>query len=209
MTNNTQPSTNNPWPALLKIAAYLFLLILVLISLALNALIIASLLEVRQTTASALDQAVGALQDMEGATFETTVEIQQTIPVNAEIPFQREWTVPVRLSVPIEHELRFQETIVVPIDVPLFNLDIDVPVSTTIPVSLTVPIETEVPFAIDETFLVDTEVEIDLTVPVAIDLADTSLPAQLGELAAMLKEVQQQLEQPVKPDLGTLKTLWE
>ena len=203
------PRQNRPWRTLLKVLAYTFLFVLILVSLALNVLVIASLLEVRQTAAGALNRAAGALADMEATTFETSVEVRQTIPVNAEIPFQREWNVPVRVSVPIEHELAFEETIVVPIDVPLFELNLDVPVSTTIPVSLTVPIETEVPFAIDETFYVDTEVQVDLLVPVTLDLADTSLPAQLDALAAMLEGVQEDIEGPVRPNLEIIRTLWE
>jgi len=201
--------TRNRWGTVLKIGAYGLLLVLVLASLALNATVIAALLEMRQTAVEALDQAAGTLQDMEEATFETTVHIEQTIPVDVKIPFQREWSVPVRMSVPIQHELNFQETIEVPIRTPLFNLDIDVPVSATIPVSLTVPVETIVPFAIDETFTVATEVDIDLLVPVVVELADTPLPARIDELQSMLKGIRQQLEEPVRPRWEMLATLWQ
>jgi hypothetical protein len=177
----------------MKTVAYVILLVLVLLSLALNAVALAGLLGARKAMVEGLDQTLEALDGLEDESFKTTFQVQETIPVEASVPFHREWTVPFDLTVPIRHELSFQETLEVPINTPLFKLDIDVPVSATIPVSLTVPVDGEVPIVISETIAVNTEVVIDVTVPVAIAMSDTPLPDYLDELRSSLEAVRQQL----------------
>jgi hypothetical protein len=177
----------------MKTVAYVVLLILVLLSLALNVVVLAGLLGARQAMVEGLDQALEALEGFEDESFETTFQAQAAVPVEASVPFRREWTVPFGLTVPIQHDISFQETLVVPINTPLFKLDIDVPVSATIPVSLTVPVEGEVPIVISETIFVNTEVVVDVTVPVAVPMSDTPLPDYLDELRTSLETVRQQL----------------
>jgi hypothetical protein len=141
----------------------------------------------------ALDQGLEALEDVEDETFETTIHVQDSIPVDVTIPFRRDFNVPVHVDVPISHDLIFEETFVVPIKTPLLDLTVDVPISTTIPVSLTVPIHTDVPFTIEETFSFSTDVDIDLAIPVTIPVTDTPLPDSLGQLRTILQELQQRL----------------
>jgi len=187
-----------------KTLAYVLLTLLVLFSLALNVAVIHGLLAVRDLTVEALDQALAALDGLEDEVLETSARVQQTIPVEASIPFQRQWTVPIRMEVPIAHEIRFQETLKVPIETALFKFDIDVPVDTTIPLNLVVPIDTEVPFAISETIPIHTEVMIDLTVPVTVAMANTPLPGYLDELRDTLTGLQEKLQdlpQSLRPHL--------
>ncbi len=177
----------------MKIVAYLVLLGLVLLSLALNAILLSGLLAARQAAIQALDQSLKALDSLADETFETSIRVQHTVPVNASVPFQRTIAAPFHLSVPISHTLSFRETFQVPINTPLFSLNVAVPVSATLPISLVVPVDAAISFPISETISIHTEVPLDLTVPVSIKFSDTPLPAYLGQLRAMLVEVRQQL----------------
>jgi len=194
-----------------KTIAYVILLLLILLSLGLNVAVIRGLLAVRDSTVEALDQALLALDGLEDEILETTVQVQQTIPIEASVPFQRQWTVPVQVEVPISYDIHFQDTLQVPIETPLFKFDIEVPLDTTIPLNLVVPIDTEVPFAISETIPIHTEVVIDLTVPVVVEMADTPLPGYLGELRDTLTGLQKELQdlpQSLRPHLLNLARPW-
>ncbi len=177
----------------MKTIAYLFLLTLILLSLALNAVVIAGLLTARDATVEAIDQGLQVLSGLEDEKFETTIDVQETIPVDETIPFRRELIVPIDVTVPIYDQIAIQETFEVPISTPLLDFTIDIPVSATVPVELNVPVQLEVPIVISETIPISTEVEIDLTVPVVIEVSDTALPGYLEELRTLLSEVKETL----------------
>jgi hypothetical protein len=186
----------------MKTFAYVILVFLVLLSLALNFSVLYTLWTARETTLDALAQALvaldqmsAALADLENETFEMTFPVQESIPINTEVPFRRELTIPLDLDVPISDEIVIQEQFEVPISTPLFDFAVDVPVSSTIPVELVVPVRGEVSVVIDEVFPVNTDVQIDLTVPIAIEMADTPLPAYLAEADTMLEGMRTMLEE--------------
>lgn len=177
----------------MKTTAYVILLVLVLLSLALNVVLLAGLWTARQAAIEALDAGLEALADLEDETFETSIHVQESIPIDTAVDFRRELIVPVHVTAPISDHIYFNETFEVPIDTALLKMTVDVPVSATIPVSLTVPVDGDVPISIDETFPLHTEVELDLTVPVAIPLSDTPIPDYLEQLRSMLEQVRQEL----------------
>jgi hypothetical protein len=178
---------------MMKNIAYLFLLILILLSLALNAVVIAGLLNARDAAVEAIDQGLQALSGLENETFETVIRVQETIPVSETVPFRRELVVPIDLTVPIHDQIAIQETFEVPISTPFRDFTIDIPVSATVPVEIEVPVDVQVPIAISETIPISTEVSIDLTVPVVIEVADTALPEYLEQMRALLTEVKEAL----------------
>lgn len=173
----------------MKTIAYIILLILIVLSLALNAVVIAGLLNARDAAVEAIDQGLQVLDGLEEERFETVIRVQETIPVNEAIPFRRELVVPVDVIVPIYDEIAIQETFEVPISTPFLDFNIDIPVSATVPIEMEVPVAIQVPIAISETIPISTEVSIDLTVPVVIEVADTALPEYLEQLRALLIEV--------------------
>jgi len=177
----------------MKTIAYVFLLILILLSLALNAVVIAGLLNVRDAALEAIDQGLQALDGLEEERFETTIRVQETIPVEETIPFRRELVVPIAVNVPIHDQIAIQETFEVPINTPFRDFTIDIPVSATVPVEIEVPIDIQVPIAISETIPISTEVSIDLTVPVVIEVSDTALPQYLEQLRTLWIEVKETL----------------
>jgi hypothetical protein len=177
----------------MKPIAYYVLLALVLLSLMLNGLILAGLLAARQTVVQALDTGVQTVSNLKDETFETTIHVQQMIPIKADFPFRRTLTVPIDLVIPVSQEIAFRETLVIPVKTLLGQFDLEAPISLTIPISLTVPINTEVPFTISETLPISTNVTVDLTLPVSIELDSTPLADYLEQLRAMLQDIRQQL----------------
>lgn len=183
----------------MKTFAYIVLLLLVLLSLALNVLVLSTLWTAKESITAALDQTLETLDGLEKEKFETTVYVKESIPVNTKVPFRRELVVPVNLEVPISDAIVIQETFEVPISTPLFDFTVDIPVSTTIPVELVVPVNGEVPVIISETIPVNTDVEINLRIPFAIEMADTPLPGYLEQLRIMVEQMQQQLSPETGP----------
>ena len=177
----------------MKRIAYGVLLFLVLLSLILNGIVLAGLLLARQTVVQALDRGIQAVSELKDETFETTVHVQQAIPINASFPFRRTFTVPIDLVLPVSEEIAFRETLVIPVNTVIGQYDLQVPISLTIPISLTVPIKTRIPFTISETLPVSTNVTLDLTLPVSIKLDSSPLAAYLEEFGAILQEIRRQL----------------
>jgi len=177
----------------MKTIAYLFLLILILLSLALNAVVIAGLLASRDAVVEAIDQGLQALDGLEAETFETVIRVQEIIPINETVPFRRELVVPIDVNVPIYDQIVIQETFEVPISTPFLDFTIDIPVSGTVPVEIQVPVDVQVPVVISETIPISTKVSIDFTVPVVIGVSDTALPGYLEQLRTVLGEVKEKL----------------
>jgi hypothetical protein len=177
----------------IKPAAFYVLLSLVLLSLALNLLVLAGLWMARQVVIQALDTGIETVSSLRGETFEMTFPVQQTIPVRTDVPFHRTITVPVDLTMPISEEIPIRETIVIPIDTALGTYKLRVPISLTIPIDLTVPVKTEIPFTISETIPISTDVALNMSFPVAIDVSDTPLVGYLDDLRATLQAIRQRL----------------
>lgn len=177
----------------MKPAAFYVLLVLVLLSLALNVVILVGLLAARQAVLDMLDVGLETVSGLEDETFETTVNIKQTIPIQAQVPFRRELDIPIALNVPISDAIEFDETLTVPIDTLVGQYNVRIPIRTTIPLDLDVPINTNIPFIISDTIPISTTVDIDLAVPFAIRVADTPLVDYLRSFRETLLAIRQQL----------------
>lgn len=177
------------------------LFVLVLLSLALNGYLIWQWLTFRSQALALAGQAdelrlsaLGALgqfrQELQGAddwTFEYVVQIDESLPVDAVVPFHERLEVPIQTTVPISHviETTFD------LEIPQFRLSI--PVDVAVPVELEVPIDLSVPVAIDRDIPVQTTVPINLEVPIVIDLADVGLTRYVEWLDQGLADLEQAL----------------
>ncbi len=177
----------------MKPIAYYILLILVLLSLALNVVVLGGLWTARTMVVEALDASLETMAGLEGETFATTVRVQQSVPVRAEVPFQRELNVPINLSVPISEEITFRETLQIPVNTLVGTYNVRVPISTSLPISLTIPINTEVPIAVSDTFPISTQIDSDIALPVAIRIADTPLVEYLKQIRETLQMIRDRL----------------
>ena len=124
-------------------------------------------------------------------------EIDQAVPMKADVPFRRSMDIPVNTVIPIDQELT------VPFTTPAGEVTLDVPVKTDFPINTVIPVD------FDETITVDSVVQLNTTLPVEIDLARTSLApylaqarvdvAQLKNRLAFRNDPLPPLNLPVKP----------
>jgi hypothetical protein len=165
--------------------ALVILAILVIISLTLNILTIATLLWVRDIALEEVAEARALVASIRRTTLSHTVEINETIPIKTSVPFEEQVLVPVNTTIPIN------TTVIVPIDAgPLGTFDIDIPIRAAIPVNL------EVAVPIKETIEIDTTVPVDLEIPIEITISETSLAEHLDERDKALDRIEQLLMDP-------------
>jgi hypothetical protein len=164
--------------------ALIVLALLTLLSLALNGVIIVSLLRVRQIALNTVGDARTIVTGISEDTFSYTFKVDQDIPVAVNIPFSEEVTVPINTTIPIN------TTVIVPIDLGITSYNLEVPINTIFPMDMefTVPVSQTVDIA--------TTVPLDVDVPIEIPIADTPLVGYLEELDAKLARIEAQLEQP-------------
>jgi EmrB/QacA subfamily drug resistance transporter len=131
--------------------------------------------ELAPTVGASLDEAIGELESFQSSTLAFEVAIDEVIPIDAEIVFERTLTVPIQTSLPIDETIDTTITIAGP-------FGIDIPVDVTVPVNLTVPIDLDLDFPISERVPIETEVPVRLTVPIVVDVAGTELAALADSL---------------------------
>jgi hypothetical protein len=158
--------------------------VLVLLSLGLNVLLLSELNRIRLAAIDGLGQAETTLVDLSDEVISYEFEVDRTIPVMAEVPFQRTFQVPIKTSVPIDQVFN------VPIETPLGVIDLDVPLKTEFPVDVVIPI------TIDETIGIETEVPLILTVPIALNIAETPLGGFLLQAQETLAGFRADLARP-------------
>jgi hypothetical protein len=150
------------------------LFVLVVVSLALNALTIYTALQVR---AAAKEEIAAFAEQLAAAEKQdVTFEVRQTrsIPIQAVVPVQKQIIVPISTTVYVD------QVIQIPITTPLGNTTINVPFKATVPVNASVPV------AINETVQISTTINFDGSIPVTI-------PAAQSPLTTLLEQVRQQL----------------
>ena len=131
-----------------KHSTLVWLSVLVIISLLLNAAIIFVLLQLRTASKTILLQTAADLDTLAAESFQYTVEINQTVPVATEVVIDEEVLVPVSMvvshTIAIDTEVPFQDEITVPLD--LMKPGETIPISTTLPFEqvITVPIKLNV-----------------------------------------------------------------
>lgn len=139
---------------------------------------------------AALETVSRTIQELEAfdeVTIETTVQIDEQIPVRAVVPFQENMRIPVQVTIPIRDEIA--TTAVFQIS----QLGLSIPVDITIPLMFDVPIDITVPVDIDRQVPISTTVPIQLEVPIVLDLGETPLPRHVELLEQGLKDLEQAL----------------
>jgi hypothetical protein len=107
------------------------------------------------------------------------VDVDQIVPIDAQVPFQREYSIPIRTVLPI------RDTVSTTIELPgWFGSSQRVPVQ--IPIEIDVPLEVDVPFMIDETIDLSAEVPLEATIPLELDLGATTLGSLASQYGARL-----------------------
>ncbi len=131
-----------------------------------------------------VDDVAAGLAEFRTSTLSFEVTVDETLPVDVEIPFRRTLQIPIEEVISIDEEFETTVTIQGPfgVDIPL---DVRIPVQIDVPLSLTVPIE------IDETVPIQAEVPIRLDVPVEVSIAGTELADLIERLEEAVRSASQ------------------
>ncbi|MBN1180600.1 MAG: hypothetical protein JXD18_15430 [Anaerolineae bacterium] len=128
---------------------------------------------------AAVQEARAGLGDLTGFTIETSVPVQQTFPIYAEVPFRQDFAVPIRTEIPIS------TVVEVPINVPIFGTyTLEVPVDTTVPIDLQLVIP------VSQTVTVETSVTLDTEIPVRLELSQLGIDDLLDQVDQALAELE-------------------
>lgn len=161
---------------------YWLLWVIALTSLALNALLINTLLGARRQVAEAIGVVAQGLGELRAARFTYVVQVDQEVPVDLNVPIRDTLRVPIDTVVPFNTQLQ------VPIELPFLGTRIvNVPVQTTVPVQL----DLEVPLNLDVP--ISATVPVRFALPVQISLADTPLDAALAQPQSYLDDLAAEL----------------
>jgi hypothetical protein len=167
------------------LVALIVVSVLTCLSLALNGVVIFGSLKLRQTARGVVGDAQTLLAEMSNDTLSYTVELDQEIPISADVPFNEVLSVPVNTVVPISTTVR------VPVDLGFTTYRLTVPIETIVPVDL----EATVP--VSQVVDVTTIVPLQIAVPIEIHIPETALADYLRDAEVMLERLEQQLEPPV------------
>src|SRR5215212_8873851 len=110
------------------------MIVLLAVSLLIHALTLSRLLSVRATLRDEVGRLAEAVQSAKQQPLIYDLPIDQQLPINIDVPIQRDLTVPINLKVPIKQQ------ITVPIDTGLGVVNIPIQLDTSVPISTSVPI---------------------------------------------------------------------
>ncbi|GAB4530994.1 MAG: hypothetical protein Kow0063_09690 [Anaerolineae bacterium] len=158
-----------------------FLWVLVIILLALNLLLLDILNMARLAAIDSLSKIEATLDSLATEVIVYNFEIDQAVPMKADIPFNRTVEVPLNTSVPIN------QVLTLPLQTPAGEIVLDVPVQTEVPINMVVPVD------FDQTISVDTVVQLETTLPVEIEIAKTPLAAYLKQARSELAQIKRRL----------------
>lgn len=138
----------------------LFVSVVAVISLLLNVVVIAGLLEIRGGLDRALTAARDALARQANQPIAFTVAIDQPIPIQADIPIDETFTIPIDFVYPLDTVINTH------IDIPVLGRqEIAVPVETRIPISHTLEIPVEMTVPVSVTYHLQTDIPVEVAVP--------------------------------------------
>lgn len=157
------------------------LLVMLAISLLIHALTITRLFSVRNTLRDEIGQLAQSVRSAKDDTLRYTLPIDQQIPIDLDVPIKRS------LVIPIRTEVRIQQEIQLPVQTAFGNLNIPIPIDTTVPISTSVPID------FDQTVNISTTVPLKLNVPIQIDLGSSEFSGYLDRLQKALLDLRNKL----------------
>jgi hypothetical protein len=158
------------------------IVISVVASLVLSVLAFYGMLQVRNATLDLVRDARTILSGLPSQQIETTVRLNHSFPIAADVPLQESFTVPIQTTIPIDTVAQ------VPIEIPLFGTyELDVPVYAEVPINLQVVIP------VNQTVSIDTEVTLDTEVPVELQVGQMGMEGVLQQLDQTLSGLEEQL----------------
>ncbi|MEM7342892.1 MAG: hypothetical protein AAF485_01500 [Chloroflexota bacterium] len=156
----------------------LILGVAVSISLLLNLTLLFGVNVIRLATLDTLNQTNQMLAQLAQETVVYYVALDQAIPVQASVPFQREMDIPVDTVIPID------QTFTLPLQTPAGEITVTLPLQANFPVNVMVPL------SLDEQVDLDTNIHLKTTIPVNIEIGKTPLADYLTQSRSQLISLQ-------------------
>lgn len=146
--------------------------VLLVSSLALNALTLWFLFYARQVTVNTLGTARMLVDDIADDTIAYNYAVSQTVPIRVVVPIDEDVLVPISTTVPVNTVVDIE------LDTGVFgSIPLEVPIRAEFPVSVTLPVQ------VSKDVLIATSVPISLTVPIVVNIAESPLQVYLGRLS--------------------------
>jgi hypothetical protein len=175
-------------------ATLVLLFILVLLSLGLNGFLLWQWLNFQQqvvglaqTTRDMLSQTIVELDTFQDSTIQFELGVNQSIPIQAEIPFSQTLQVPIQTTIPITQNINTTVTVDIP------ELGVSLPLDVTVPLDMQLPVDLTVPISIDQTVPISTTVPVSLNAPISIKISETELAGYVEQLRAALVSIEKAL----------------
>lgn len=122
----------------------------------------------RLTVIQTLDEVETTLDDLANEVIVYNIDLNQPVPIKADIPFNQTMEIPLNTVIPIDQE------VTVPFQTGSGEIELELPIKVDFPINIVVPVN------FNENINVDTTVQLNTTVPVEIDIAKTPLLAYLN-----------------------------
>jgi hypothetical protein len=175
-------------------ATLVLLFILVLLSLGLNGFLLWQWLNFQrqvvglaQTTRDMLSQTIVELDTFQDSTIQFEFQVNERIPIQAEIPFSQTLQVPIQTTIPITQKI----DTTVNVDIP--ELGVTLPLDVTVPLDMQVPVDLNVPISVDQTVPISTTIPVSLNVPISIKISETELAGYVEQLRVALGSIEKAL----------------
>ena len=160
--------------------ATLLLYPLAILSLAANGLLIWRLLALRDRADALLDDLLVLTESIGEEVIAIPVEIDETFPVHASVPFRFEDTLSIDTAVPIS------TTVAVPVQLLGRVIEFEVPIDITVPISYQVPI------VVERTIEVDTSVPVQIETTIELRLSETPIGVYMEQLRDAIQRLREE-----------------
>jgi hypothetical protein len=142
---------------------------LVIALLALNLALLYALNLARLTAIETLSEVETTLDGLAKEVIVYDIEVNQALPMKADVPLNRTMEIPIKTVIPID------QVLTVPLQTDAGEVVLDVPVNTDFPIDIEVPVD------LNQTINVDSVVQLNTTLPVEIEIAQTPLAGYLKQ----------------------------
>ena len=164
------------------------ILVSVVASLVLSIVALYGMLQIRNATLDLVRDARAILSELPAQQIETTVRLNHSFPIAADVPLQQDFVVPIQTTIPIDTVAQ------VPIEIPLFGT-YELPV----PVHAQVPIDLQVVVPVSQTVSINTNLTLDTQVPIELEVGQMGMQSVLQHLDQTLGSLEEKLNWPSLP----------
>lgn len=172
-------------------ATAVVLWVLLLCSVALNAVTIWFILRARQVTVDTAYTAKAVVDRLAADTIRYDYAISQTVPLRVVVPIEEDVTVPISTVIPLK------TTVAVNVDTGIFGMiPLNIPIDAQFPVNISFPVH------VKKDVTIATVIPVSTTVPIRVEIAQTPLADYLRQISEGLDQTMLSLGGAPSPASG-------